>query len=119
MPMAIPQAEVQITESTPTCMLWHLYLLECKGGTYYAGITNNLQARFRAHQSGRGAKYTRANPPLRILASLAYPDRSSASSAEAHLKKLPRNKKPSFFDEARLAGNCTVIEPELADQQPL
>jgi len=78
-------------------MSWHLYLLECEGGTYYAGITNNLQARFRAHQSGRGAKYTRANPPLRILASLAYPDRSSASSAEAHLEKAAPQQKAGLL----------------------
>jgi len=78
-------------------MSWHLYLLECEGGTYYAGITNNLQARFRAHQSGRGAKYTRANPPLRILASLAYPDRSSASSAEASLEKAATQQKAGLL----------------------
>jgi putative endonuclease len=100
-------------------MSWHLYLLECEGGTYYAGITNNLQARFRAHQSGRGAKYTRANPPLRILASLAYPDRSSASSAEAHLKKLPRNKKPGFFKETRPHVQAAAEYSEQNDQQPL
>jgi putative endonuclease len=73
-------------------------LLECKNGHYYAGITNDLQARFDAHLSGKGARYTRANPPLRILASKSYADRSSASVAEAILKKLPRNKKLSFFE---------------------
>jgi putative endonuclease len=76
---------------------WCLYLLECKGGTYYAGITNNLEARFAAHQSGEGARYTRANPPLRIIASRPYPDRSSASIAEAQLKRIPRHAKVDFF----------------------
>jgi putative endonuclease len=80
-------------------MAWCVYLLECKNGAYYAGITNDLAARFLAHQTGKGAKYTRANPPLRILASKAYEDRSSASVAEAALKKLPRQKKLSFFNE--------------------
>jgi len=51
---------------------WQLYLLECKGGSYYAGITNNLEARYKAHVEGKGARYTRANPPLRILASKPY-----------------------------------------------
>jgi putative endonuclease len=76
---------------------WYLYLLECVGGSYYAGITNNLSARFNAHQQGKGARYTRAFPPLQILASKTYPDRSSASVAEAKLKRLPRNKKLLFF----------------------
>ena len=83
---------------------WFLYLLECKNGAYYAGITNDLEARFVAHQSGKGARYTRANPPSKIVASKSYPDRSMASIAEAQLKKLRRPKKLHFF-EADLAIN--------------
>ena len=79
-------------------MPWFLYLLECRNGAYYAGITNNLESRFAAHLSGKGARYTRANPPVRILASKGYPDRSSASSAEAELKKRKREQKLSFFE---------------------
>jgi putative endonuclease len=79
-------------------MSWFLYLLECRNGAYYAGITNNLESRFAAHLSGKGARYTRANPPVRILASKGYPDRSSASAAEAQLKKCKREQKLSFFD---------------------
>ena len=78
-------------------MPWFLYLLECRNGAYYAGIINNLESRFAAHLSGKGARYTRANPPVRILASKGYPDRSSASSAEAQLKKRKREQKLSFF----------------------
>jgi putative endonuclease len=76
---------------------WVLYLLECEGGSFYAGITNNLEARFKAHVDGRGAKYTRANPPVRILAHKSYLDRSEASKAEAKLKALQRDKKLAFF----------------------
>lgn len=79
---------------------WCLYLLECRNGTYYAGITNRLEARYAAHVAGTGAKYTRANPPLRVLASRGYPDRSAASRAEAQLKRLPRAKKLAFFESA-------------------
>jgi putative endonuclease len=77
---------------------WVLYLLECKGGSFYAGITNNLEARFQAHMEGSGAKYTRANPPLRVIAHKDYADRSEASKAESFLKSLPRHKKISFFE---------------------
>ncbi len=79
-------------------MTWCLYLLECKNGAYYAGITNDLAARFSAHVAGKGARYTRANPPVKILASKPYPDRSAASVAEAQLKSLPRHKKLNFFE---------------------
>ncbi|WP_245234360.1 GIY-YIG nuclease family protein [Methylotenera oryzisoli] len=79
-------------------MTWCLYLLECKNGAYYAGITNDLASRFSAHVAGKGARYTRANPPIKILASKPYPDRSTASIAEAQLKSLPRHKKLNFFE---------------------
>lgn len=79
-------------------MVWCLYLLECQNGSYYAGITNNLAARYAAHQQGNGAKYTRANPPVRILAQRPYANRASASSAEAVLKKLPKKNKLAFFN---------------------
>lgn len=79
-------------------MSWVLYLLECKNGAFYAGITNNLEQRYAAHLSGKGARYTRANPPQRILATKPYADRSAASMAEAQLKLLPRHKKLDFFN---------------------
>ncbi len=83
-------------------MTWVLYLLECNNGAYYAGITNNLEARFSAHMLGKGARYTRANPPVRIIASKPYADRSLASVAEAQLKKLPRHKKLQYFENANV-----------------
>lgn len=80
---------------------WFLYLLECRTSngrtSYYAGITTDLERRYAEHATGNGARYTRAHPPLRLLASRAYPNRSSASKAEAALKKLPRQHKLDFF----------------------
>lgn len=80
-------------------MDWVLYLLECRNGAFYAGITNHLERRYAAHVSGKGARYTRANPPVRILASKVYADRSAASIAEAQLKQLPRDRKLDFFND--------------------
>jgi putative endonuclease len=80
---------------------WHLYLLECRSGdgrtSYYAGISTDVVRRYNEHVNGTGARYTRAHPPIRLLAARGYPDRSSASKAEAALKKLPRTQKPGFF----------------------
>lgn len=81
-----------------TSQRWFLYLLECVNGSYYAGITTDVEARFKAHQLGKGARYTRANPPVRIVAQAAYVDRSTASKAEWQLKQLPRDLKPGFFE---------------------
>ncbi|MES2013308.1 MAG: GIY-YIG nuclease family protein [Pseudomonadota bacterium] len=93
--MSVPDSLEATELSKPD---WVLYLLECNNGAYYAGITNNLEARFSAHLAGKGARYTRANPPTQILATKTYPDRSSASVAEAQLKSLPRHKKLQYFE---------------------
>ncbi|PPU66952.1 GIY-YIG nuclease family protein [Xanthomonas pisi] len=76
---------------------WHLYLLLCRNGSYYAGITNDLERRFQAHVRGTGARYTRANPPLKVLASHPYPDRAAASRAEWQLKQQPRTRKLAWL----------------------
>jgi putative endonuclease len=76
---------------------WFLYLIECRGGAYYAGITNDLEARYQAHVQGRGARYTRANPPVRLLGAAEFPDRSAASRAEWQIKQLPRARKLAFL----------------------
>lgn len=76
--------------------MWWLYLIECKNGAYYAGITNDVAARYAAHAAGKGARYTRANPPLRLLGSRPYPDRASAARAECEIRRLPRAHKIEF-----------------------
>lgn len=83
-------------------MAWYLYLLECTDGSIYTGITVDVAARYAAHVSGRGARYTRAHPPARLLASFAYPDRSTASKAEYAMKQLTAEQKRAVaFDAVR------------------
>ena len=81
-------------------MSWSLYLLQCNDGSFYAGISNRLDERIAAHNRGEGAKYTRGRLPVKLLKTRNYPDRSSASKAEAAIKKLPKNRKLEFFDRA-------------------
>jgi putative endonuclease len=76
---------------------WFLYLLECSGGSYYAGITTDVQARFQAHATGKGARYTRAHPPLRMLGFREYADRAAASAAW-QLKRQPRGRKLAWLE---------------------
>lgn len=69
---------------------WWLYLLVCRDGRTYAGITTDVSARFAAHQSGKGAKFTRSNPPVRVLGAQVFTSKSEALKAEAALKRLDR-----------------------------
>ncbi len=77
--------------------MWYLYLIECSNGAFYAGITTDVNRRYEQHRSGKGAKYTRANPPRKLLGSRQYADRSSASKAEYAIKQLPRAQKLRFL----------------------
>jgi putative endonuclease len=49
---------------------WFLYLIECADGALYTGIALDPVARFALHRSGKGAKYTRANPPVRLIGAI-------------------------------------------------
>lgn len=80
--------------------MWCVYLIECRNGSWYAGITNDLDARYAAHLAGKGARYTRAHPPVRLLGFRAFPDRSTASKAEYALKRLPRQRKLAWLLDA-------------------
>jgi len=76
---------------------WVLYLLECAGDRLYAGITNDLAARLAAHRAGRGARFTKAFVPRRVVAAARLPSRSDALKAECALKRRPRADKLRFL----------------------
>lgn len=80
--------------------VWFLYLIECRNGALYAGITNDLERRYAQHVAGTGAKYTRANPPVRLVGSRAFPDRASASRAEYAIRRLRKVDKSAFLTSA-------------------
>jgi putative endonuclease len=88
--------------SDPQPTPYWLYLLECEGGVYYAGIALDVEQRFYRHVFGLGAKFTRARPPVRVLAAREYPNKGDALRAELRLKALPRAGKLAFFE------TCTV-----------
>jgi putative endonuclease len=74
-------------------MSWCTYVLLCKDGTFYTGITNDLDKRFQAHMDGTGAKYTRARGVKEIVYTKLHSSRSTASIHEAQIKKLSRKEK--------------------------
>jgi putative endonuclease len=83
----------------PVSREWFVYLIECVDGSIYTGIAVDVQARFDAHCAGKGARYTRAHPPLRLLASVANPDRSSALQLEYRIKQLTSAAKRAYADK--------------------
>ena len=82
-----------------------VYILECADGSYYTGWTNNVEKRFQAHCTGRGAKYTRAHPPLKIVYVKGFEDKSAAMKHEAAIKRLTRAQKTALIAETAPGKN--------------
>ena len=72
---------------------WCLYVLLCKDGTLYCGITNDLKRRITQHDAGKGARYTRGRGPVKLLRSWPQKNHSAALKAEFAFKRLTRRAK--------------------------
>lgn len=72
---------------------WVVYILECKDGTLYTGITDRLEHRLAAHRAGKGAKYTKGRSPLILRYLEDCPDRSAALRREIQIKQLSKTEK--------------------------
>ena len=72
---------------------WLVYILECGDGTLYTGITDDLDKRLKAHNTGRGAKYTRGRGPLTLRYREKCADHGAALRREAEIKRLSRQQK--------------------------
>ena len=71
----------------------YTYILECKDGTYYTGWTNNLDKRLKDHNSGKGAKYTKARLPVSLIYYEEFETKEEAMSREYAIKHMTRNEK--------------------------
>jgi putative endonuclease len=90
---------------------WFVYLLECRGGRIYTGIATDVDRRLAEHRAGRGARFTRAHPPVRELARIACAGRGDALRAEAAIKRLrPAQKRLLAQGEGR-AGVASPAAP--------
>ncbi|MBC7786849.1 MAG: GIY-YIG nuclease family protein [Methylophilaceae bacterium] len=72
-------------------------MIECKDGSIYTGIAVDVAARYLAHVSGVGARYTRSHPPQKLLIVIEYPNRSSASKVEYAIKQLTASEKRLYI----------------------
>jgi len=95
---------------------WAVYLLMCRGGKSYIGISPRPHERFESHVAGRGAAFTRANRPEALAAVVWFANRSAAASMEARLKALARPAKLEWFRvfPARSTSTPATLEQGLA-----
>ena len=73
--------------------MFFAYLVRCADGTLYGGYTTDLEKRLAAHNSGKGAKYTRSRLPVELVWWEECPTRQAAMSREWQVKHLTREEK--------------------------
>lgn len=76
---------------------WYLYILRCKDGSLYTGITTDVEKRLEAHRSGKGAKYTRGRGPLELVYREQCGTHSDALKRELAVKALTREQKQALI----------------------
>ncbi len=77
---------------------WYVYLLECGDGSFYTGVTNDVNAWMKVHAKGKGSKYVYKKCFKRLLRAKLCKNKSDACKCEYQIKKLPRNQKFNWFD---------------------
>lgn len=71
----------------------YVYILECSDATYYTGYTTNVKNRLKTHNLGKGAKYTRARRPYKLVYVKECDSKSSAMKLEYRIKQMSRKEK--------------------------
>jgi len=72
---------------------WTVYILLCKDGSFYTGITNDMNRRLLQHENGDGARYTRGRGPFKVIYKALYNNQSDALKEERRIKQLSKPSK--------------------------
>lgn len=76
---------------------WFVYILECRDGSLYTGVTNDIERRLQQHNDGTGARYTRSRRPVRLRYHEICENRSAALLRECSLRLLSRKEKDALL----------------------
>jgi putative endonuclease len=88
--------------------VWYIYIIETRFGHWYTGVTNDVTARFAAHQQGKGAKNLKGKGPLSLIYSYPVGSKSDACKLEWQIKKLTKLQKRQFVASSGVSSNSTI-----------
>lgn len=104
----VPPAASKATKKAgpaAAALVWSLYILECRDGSFYTGVSTDVDRRFREHEKGTASRYTRTHPPAAIVYREECGSRSAALSRECAVKSLSRADKEGLVSSgAKLKG---------------
>ncbi len=87
---------------------YSVYVLECSDGTFYTGVTTDVERRAKEHNNSiKGASYTRARRPVVLVYVEVWEGRSQAQIREAEIKTLTRTQKLALI---RQGGEVSSLE---------
>ena len=89
---------------------WHVYLILCRSNAIYTGIALDVGARYAQHLAGTGARYTRANPPRRLLTKFVCPNQSVVGKLEAAIKRLSAAEKRKLVGMPGAAARKLLLD---------
>lgn len=90
---------------------WFMYVVECRDGSLYTGITNHLERRIQQHNRGKGAAYTASRRPVKLLGAWRFVDRTTALKAEAAFKQNTRKVKQEYLRSKSTYRDGVFVEP--------
>ena len=88
----------------------YMYVVECCDGSYYTGYTTDVKKRISVHNSGKGAKYTRARFPVKLIFAEGFDSKEEAMSAEALLKRKTRIEKVGYLNDNQDKNLANIFE---------
>ncbi len=78
----------------------YTYIVRCSDGSLYTGWTNDLEKRIKAHNEGKGAKYTKSRRPVELVYYEAFEKKEEAMSREWAIKQMSREEKKGLLKAA-------------------
>jgi putative endonuclease len=78
-----------------------VYIVQCSDGSLYTGYSTDVEKRVAVHNTGKGARYTRAHLPVTLCAVWSFPNKGDALRAEHTIKGLPRARKVRLIEQAQ------------------
>lgn len=76
----------------------YTYIVKCRDGTLYTGWTNDLKRRIQAHNSKKGAKYTKSRTPVKLVYYESFPTKSEAMKREYEIKQMSAQEKQKLIE---------------------
>ena len=79
--------------------MYYTYIVECRDKTYYTGYTCDIEKRIKAHNEGKGAKYTKYRSPVKLIYIEENATKSQAMKREYAIKQLSRKQKEALVKQ--------------------